>query len=499
MNKHKILRLMLSMWLLLATIAVGSQQPAGIIAKETRWATPYYVIESGKPGPTVMIIGGAHGNEPAGAEAADQIRFWKPTRGKLVVLPRANVPGLAAGTRMMPDEPAERRDLNRNYPMRADSEPRGELAREIWELVKQTKPHWLIDLHEGYDFHQENKDSVGSTIIHFDTKEVTPIVDAMLARVNETIENPQRKLVALRASGPVDGSLARAAVKHLKIPAIILETTFNEQRLPVRVRQHRMMVHHLLSHLKMMGDGHDQMVDAESEDRLRIALFDDSGVGGQGVPKLETILRKQNAQVRRIDGTDIRAGVLGQFDVAIFSGGAGSGQAKALGETGSRQTRDFVQAGGGYVGICAGAYLATAGYDWSLKIVDARTLHKGSEWKRGRGEVEISLTETGRSILGDMKSPMPVLYVNGPIVGPAMLDAIPDFKPLAIYKTEVADNNTPQGLMVETPAILAGAFGKGRAVAISPHPEQSAGLEGMTVQLIEWASGKDKLGDQAPR
>ena len=305
---HAVGRMLLFSWLLLVSV-VTAQEPAGIVAKGTKWATPYYVIDSDKPGPTVMIIGGVHGNEPAGAYAAEQIRTWRIARGKLVVLPRANAAGLDANTRFMPDEPAERRDLNRNYPNKADQQPRGDLAQSIWQLVKDTKPHWLIDLHEGYDFHQFNDDSVGSSIIHFNTKQVTPLVDGMLDRVNKGIDEPKKKLVALRASGPVDGSLARAATKQLEIPAMILETTFKEQRLPIRARQHRIMVHHLLSELNMAtGDAH-QLVSPSSKGKLRVALFDDGGVGGSGIPKLEAILAKAGAVVQRIDGKGVRQGV----------------------------------------------------------------------------------------------------------------------------------------------------------------------------------------------
>ncbi|MEX2213901.1 MAG: succinylglutamate desuccinylase/aspartoacylase family protein [Phycisphaeraceae bacterium] len=483
---------MFTILLLIVSSVSGAQQPAGVILKDTKWATPWYVITGDKPGPTVMIIGGAHGNEPAGAYAAEEIRTWRIAKGKLIILPRANVPGLDANTRFLPDAPAEVRDLNRNYPRKADDQPHGELANAIWALVKDAKPDWLIDLHEGYDFHQLNNDSVGSSIIHFNTPDVTPLVDGMLARVNKAIEDPKRQLIALRASGPVDGSLARAATKQLKIPAMILETTSKDQRLPVRARQHRIMVHHLLSHLDMAKDGPHQLAPAASKQALRVALFDDGGVGGSGIPKLEAILSKAGAVVRRIDGEDVRQGVIAQFDVAIFSGGSGSAQAKSLGEDGRKQVSDYVNGGGGYVGICAGAYLATTGYEWSLKIVDARTLHKGKEWLRGRGEVQMKITVEGRAILGDVTGVLPVIYANGPIVGPAMLDAIPDFKPLATFETELAENGTPKGLMVHTPAILAGEFGKGRAVAISPHPEQSADLEAMTLRLIEWAAGRAK-------
>ena len=75
------------------------------IAVGTEWETPYYRIETGKPGPTVMIVGGVHGNEPGGWQAAEQIASWELSRGSLLVVPRANilrdagVPAHAPGTR----------------------------------------------------------------------------------------------------------------------------------------------------------------------------------------------------------------------------------------------------------------------------------------------------------------------------------------------------------------------------------------------------------------
>jgi glutamine amidotransferase-like uncharacterized protein len=59
---------------------------------------------------------------------------------------------------------------------------------------------------------------------------------------------------------------------------------------------------------------------------------------------------------------DVRANRLGRFDVVVFPGGRGHRQASALGDEGRRAIRDFVRAGG-CVGICAGAFLATAQYD----------------------------------------------------------------------------------------------------------------------------------------
>ena len=50
---------------------------SGLIAKGTEWETFYYQRDSGVKGPVVFITGGVHGNEPAGARAAEQIRHWK--------------------------------------------------------------------------------------------------------------------------------------------------------------------------------------------------------------------------------------------------------------------------------------------------------------------------------------------------------------------------------------------------------------------------------------
>src|SRR5262245_33127158 len=69
----------------------------------TPFTTEAYIHDSGNPGPTIFICGGAHGNEPAGAAAAETIRHWPITKGKLVVVPRANVLSLAANKRLIPN------------------------------------------------------------------------------------------------------------------------------------------------------------------------------------------------------------------------------------------------------------------------------------------------------------------------------------------------------------------------------------------------------------
>jgi predicted deacylase/putative intracellular protease/amidase len=476
--------------LLLACVAaLTSDQPAGRIAGGTPAATPWFVQDSGVAGPTVMVMGGVHGDEPAGAAAADQIRHWPVTRGKLIVVPRANLTALAAGKRLMPGVRTNLANLNRNFPAKGEPDAaRGELAAELWAFARGQKPAWLVDLHEGVGTRGGGSKSVGSSVIVFPAPETDAAAAIMLAAVNASITNYTNRFVQLRR--PVAGSLARAAGERLGAHAMILETTTRNQPLSKRVRQHRVMVHALLEHLNMVDPSVtvDQITaPPRAPGEKRVALYDAGGSSGAGVPRVsEQLSRETNVTLALVGPEDIRGGVLGQFDVVMFTGGSGSQQAAALEESGRAQVKQFVENGGGFIGICAGAYLPCAGFSWGVKILDAKT--KSPKWQRGNGTVKIELTDEGRAIFGDLKGTFDCRYAQGPILMPAQAAAVPDYETLAFFRTELAENDTPKGIMIDSPAIVAGRFGKGRVLAISPHPEQTAGLEQFVPRAVTWVA-----------
>lgn len=91
-------------------------------------------------------------------------------------------------------------------------------------------------------------------------------------------------------------------------------------------------------------------------DHIRVALYDDPGSFGKGVSRVsEQLGRCDDIEVTVLNSDGIRAGLSG-YDVVIFTGGSGSAQANSIGLLGREQVRRFVEAGGGYIGICAGAY-----------------------------------------------------------------------------------------------------------------------------------------------
>jgi putative intracellular protease/amidase len=260
-------------------------------------------------------------------------------------------------------------------------------------------------------------------------------------------------------------------------------TSASPQPISRRARQHRVMVHALLAHLKMVDPKQniDRLTARDtSSDKTWVALYDAGGTGGKGPGSLLRILSEAGMNVVPVGPDEIVAGSLAQFHMVIFPGGTGSGEASAIGEAGRKQVRQFVEQGGGYMGICAGAYLCLGHYDWSLHLLNGKTV--SPYWNRGGADLKLELTPQGRAILGDRPGLFDVRYHSGPVICPAKVEGLANYEVLAYFRTEINGKSAPPGQMIGSPAIACGPFGKGRVMFISPHPEQTAGLEDLVVR-----------------
>ena len=488
---------------LAATAALADSRTAtqgGVIGSGQSWETEWYSVEGKTPGSTVLITGGIHGNEPAGSHAADQIRHWPIERGKLIVIPRVNRAGLKAGTRWQPEFKNDEtlRDLNRNFPTAERTEAVTPLARALWEFVKEQKPDLVVDLHEGFDFHISNPKSVGSSIIFSASQKRTKLAGQTLSAVNATVTDTKRKFELLSKSGAAQGSIVRAATDSLGIDAFILETTYKDQPISLRARQHRTMVSSLLRELRMIDVSCVDILTSHDRSPIQIALYDSAGASAKGLRNLTRVLgAEKDMTVVRVGPDDLRAGVLSQFDVALFPGGSGSKQGKAIGPEGREKIRGFARDGGGIVGVCAGAYLCSAHYDWSLHVINTAVFNKTVEipnvgrksmWYRGgASNVKMELTSQARGILGPAGN-VTVVYQNGPIISPGKAKDLPKYMPLAWFRSEVVRYEPQRGTMINSPAIVSAPFGKGRVLSVSPHPEATPKQEQIIVRGVRWAA-----------
>jgi succinylglutamate desuccinylase len=233
----------LARWVMpLGVAATVRAVPEAVLAPGTRYETSLFVHEAAEPGPSVLVVGGIHGNEPAPPRAVSTLTEIELPRGRLLFVPEANRRALAASSRHTPGD--RFLDLNRNFPIASRREPRGVLATALWSLLEQHRPDWVIDVHEGFDYRRRNQKSVGNSVTYVPYARVGAC-SARLARhlvndINRTIEDESKHFMLL-APGP-EGSFARSATEALGVPSLVLETTRVAQPLALRVGQHRRLL-----------------------------------------------------------------------------------------------------------------------------------------------------------------------------------------------------------------------------------------------------------------
>jgi predicted deacylase len=106
---------------------------------------PVAVVKNG-PGPTVLLMAGSHGDEYEGQIALVKlIRSLEPEqiKGRIIILPAANLPAAMAGTRVSPIDSG---NLNRSFPGDANGTPTQRIAHYIESV--------LLPMCDGFhDFH----------------------------------------------------------------------------------------------------------------------------------------------------------------------------------------------------------------------------------------------------------------------------------------------------------------------------------------------------------
>lgn len=230
----------------------------------------------------------------------------------------------------------------------------------------------------------------------------------------------------------------------------------------------------------------------------RVAVFEGASAPNADV-FLEVCASEAGWEIQKLRAPEINAGALSKFDVAIFPGGSGSWQARELGPEGRDAVREFVEKGGGYLGVCGGAFLCSSHYSWSLGILNAGVLTSPPDasgdprtglWYRGPPSIVwVEFSEDGKALFGARASEqLPVTFHDGPVIMAGSLKAVTPFQPLAYYRSEALRDVSQRGTMMDTPAIVSGTFGAGRVIAIGPHFEQEFRNYPLLIKCLQWLS-----------
>lgn len=205
---------------------IHNQRSEKTLLPGTDLETELYIIRAETEGPTVLVVGGVHGNEQAGFIAAAGVVSWTIEKGTLLVIPRANVWGIDAWRR----ETGDGYDLNRAFPGDAAGNDAQRIAAAIYGVIEAYEPDWLLDLHESGNFHVRDHNRLGQTLIAGVELETFSTSLSVYEKLNSLLVNSPyyekygEDLLFQIVQPPAAGSTAGEAGRY-DVSAVTVETT----------------------------------------------------------------------------------------------------------------------------------------------------------------------------------------------------------------------------------------------------------------------------------
>ncbi|AZH26165.1 succinylglutamate desuccinylase/aspartoacylase family protein [Haloplanus aerogenes] len=199
----------------------GGTRTTETLLPGTKYASAVVTIDAPNDGPTAVVVGGMHGDEPSGYRAASDVASWAFDAGKLVVLPKANQPAIERGTRHN-----DNGDLNRKFPTGREVETK--LARAIWQLVEETDPDVVLDLHSSKGVYRTHESFVGQAIFPTVVDPAPTYAQAAVDTANDTVVPWYLPYHRYERGNLLDGSsplLVHKVAGDLDLPGYIVEST----------------------------------------------------------------------------------------------------------------------------------------------------------------------------------------------------------------------------------------------------------------------------------
>ena len=164
------------------------------------WDFTLHKHSSGKPGPTLLVIGGIQGDEPGGFNAASLLTTdYVIKSGEVWVVPNLNFESIIKRSRGVHG------DMNRKFKGIGENDPEYQLVTKIKRIITDKQVDLILNLHDGSGFYNPkyiNKhrgpDRWGQSLIIDQAKlanvnygELETIAKDIISRANAKISNTQ--------------------------------------------------------------------------------------------------------------------------------------------------------------------------------------------------------------------------------------------------------------------------------------------------------------------
>ncbi|MCZ2101706.1 MAG: succinylglutamate desuccinylase/aspartoacylase family protein [Chitinophagales bacterium] len=205
---------------------------AGKLPSDTKINVYAHVLHTGVPGPSVLLLGGVHGNEINGIEvvrrSVEQQLFETVKRGTVIIVPLLNIYGFINFSRSVPDG----KDVNRSFPGHLNGSLASRVARVI---TRKILPY--VDV--AIDFHTGGDARYNFPQVRYEKYNRIAEVMAMHFKTKYVIEQPL-----------IPYSFRKAA-HDMKVPAIVYEGGESIRLDPLAIEQGLNGIKNVLNALEM--------------------------------------------------------------------------------------------------------------------------------------------------------------------------------------------------------------------------------------------------------
>jgi glutamine amidotransferase-like uncharacterized protein len=196
-----------------------------------------------------------------------------------------------------------------------------------------------------------------------------------------------------------------------------------------------------------------------------IALYSGDGAWKLGLRHWKKFLKRYRFSYQTVSPNDILSGALthDRFSAIVMPGGKSWIYLEDLGVEGGEKIRQFVEAGGGYFGICAGAFYATsfrqggrATGSYGIGLLDGIAFDGTA--------LNVNPFKDGTSwypfFLEGFQSQYKILLLGGP-----------SFRYSEYEAQEKQIEVVSRFRVINEPSVIALKYGEGRVILSGPHPE----------------------------
>lgn len=235
----------------------------------------------------------------------------------------------------------------------------------------------------------------------------------------------------------------------------------------------------------------------ESVDKtVDVALYSDKGCWDNSVTAAQKMYEWMGLSVELVNSEYINDNSLSDFKIISFPGGDMYQYSQDISTNGKEMIKEFIKTGGGYIGLCGGAYFACENVIWQGNQLNMESLGIIPAVSEGPfdeivpypeyGMCEVVISDTSHYITKTISDTLQILYYWGPVLKPNN----PNVSVLAEYTA------------INQPAILASTYGRGKVFITGAHPEieENSDRDGVvfrdtTINGTHYV-GEDRLDDK---